>query len=307
LRHRTGIDDDGHEVPARVFVTSPNMLTIPDFGRDRYPIQVRADGRFATADFTLFPQWYAEGTKYLPYVRKKPILAADLEKTYIWHNISEKDFIREEGSVAGGMGRLSTPIAESFAEMTFELMSRIRNGELSSKFPAEDLRDLYFCMRGMHFASIGLLHGPQNYQGILLTVTHFQRYYLETLACYEYLTRWRDMPPNTSSQARKVQHVMGALTPDVEVAIDLFDKGVPVWLVRHASMFPLSTILINEVSPTLDPMELDLLPGSAVIWAGDAGAFRNRVCQSLRMASINLGHSAYQATPGRFVTVANQG
>lgn len=52
---------------------------------------------------------------------------------------------------------------------------------------------------------------------------------------------------------------------------------------------------------------LDLLPGSAVIWGGHAGAFCNRVCQSLCSANIDLGHSAYEAGPGHFVTVANQG
>ena len=282
------------------------MLTIPAFDKDHYQIQVRADGRFATADFTLFPQWYAEGTKYLPFVRKKPV-NDEGSMSLLWHKFSTKDFDMEEGSTVGGMGRLAGHLASAFADLRSKLMAKIKKEASTEKYTKEELKDLLFCQRGMHFASVALLHAPQNYEGVLLTATQFQRYYLETLACFEYLTYWKDMLPNTSSEPRPVAHVVGALTPEVEVTIDLFDKGIPVWLVRHPSVFPLSTVLVNEVWPTLDPMELDLLPGSAVLWAGDACAFRNRVCQSLRMANINLGHSAYQATPGRFVTIANQG
>ena len=117
------------------------------------------------------------------------------------------------------------------------------------------------------------------------------------------------MPANTSDQPQPTANIVGALTTDIEVAIDLFDKGVPVWLVCHNSSFPLSsTVLVNQVYPTVDMLiKQDLLPGSAVIWAGPAGAFRNRVCQSLRMGNINLGHTAYEAGPGHFVMVVNQG
>jgi len=281
------------------------MMTIPDIGKDPYQIQVRADGRFATADFTLFPQWYAEGTDYFPYVRKKPVDNDPYD--IIWYNISNRDFIGEEGSISGGMGRLSRHLSESFADLSRDLMGKVKKQVISGQHTKEELKDILFCQHGMQFASLTLLHAPQNYEGVLLTVTSFQRYFLETLACYEYLTYWKDMPMNVSDEPRRTAHVIGALTYEVEVAMNLFDKGVPVWLVRHASSFPLTTILVNEVRPALDPMVLELLPGSAVIWGGDSGAFRNRVCQSLRMASINLGHSAYQAAPGRFVTVANQG
>lgn len=193
------------------------------------------------------------------------------------------------------------------ADLRRDLMAQIRVVELSGNHTPKELKELLFCERGMHHASIALLCAPQTYEGVLLTVTSFQRYFLETLACYEYLTYWEDLPATCADEPRPLANVMGALTPELEVAIRLFDQGVPVWLVRHASCFPNSTILVHCVEPSLDEMELKLLPGSAVIWGGEGGAFRNRVCQSLRMANIRLGHSAYQALPGRFVTVANQG
>jgi hypothetical protein len=284
------------------------MHTIPDITKDPYQVQVRADGRFATADFTLFPQWYTPGTYYLPYVRKKPIVGNDPYEM-IWYNMSGKDFERETGSISQGVGRLSSYLAHTCSDMSRELMAQIKELRVSGQYKNEELKELLFCERGMQFASISLLHAPQSYEGVLLTFTSFQRYFLETLACYDYLVEWKNMPMNVSGQPRPTAHVVGALTHEIEVAVELFDKGIPVWLVRHCSAFPLSSIVLeNEVFPTLDEtIELKLLPGSGVIWAGPAGAFRNRVCQSLRSSNINLGHSAYEAAPGRFVTVANQG
>lgn len=302
--HPTYKDGFGHNLPNRLFVTSPNMASIPDISKDPFPIQVRADGRFATSDFTLFPQWYAEGTYYLPYVRRKPTVDND-PYAVMWHQLSKEDFIKE-GAV-GGMGKLSDHLASTFADLRRDLMAKIREVAISGRHTREELKELHFCERGMHLSSVSLICAVQSYEGILLTATSFQRYFLETLACYEYLTYWKNLPVNDSNKPRPLAHVMGALTVEVEIAVRLFDEGVPVWLARHPSCFPLSTILLNEVSPTVDEMELKLLAGSAVIWAGEAGAFRNRVCQSLRMANINLGHSAYRALPGRFVTVANQG
>ena len=68
----------------------------------------------------------------------------------------------------------------------------------------------------------------------------------------------------------------------------------------------MSTIVRATVEPDREPAELSPMLDSAIIWSGAAGAFRNRVCQSLRMSNISLGHSAYQALPGRYITVGNQ-
>jgi hypothetical protein len=281
------------------------MTTIPDITKDPHVVRVRRDGRFATADFTLFPQWYASGTYYLPYVRKKPEDVNDPYAT-IWHKVRREDFVAEEGSNIGGMGRLSESLALLWARLRRELMAKIKIEVLSGRHSKLELKELDFCECGMHFASIALLCAPQTYEGVLLTATSFQRYFLETLACYDYLTYWRDLRPNPIDEPRGTAHVIGTLTVEVELAVEFYDKGIPVWLVRRPCDFPLSTIILNLVYPTLEPMELDFLAGSVALWSGPAGAVRNRVCQSLRMANIRLGHSAYQAPPGPFLPVNNQ-
>jgi len=147
---------------------------------------------------------------------------------------------------------------------------------------------------------------PQTYKGILLTVTSFQHFFLETLACYDYITYWRDLQLNPINEPQGVTLVVGTLTVEVELAIQFYDKGIPVWLVRRPCDFPLSTTIANVIYPTLEPMEFEFLPGSVALWSGPARAFRNRVCQSLRSANIRLSHSAYQAPAGPFLPVNNQ-
>ncbi|KIM39166.1 hypothetical protein M413DRAFT_75409, partial [Hebeloma cylindrosporum] len=245
------LDDNGHDLPTHYFITSPNMTTIPDISQDSSEIQVRRDGRFGPADFTLFPQWYAEGTRYLPFVLRKPA-AEDMEYhqyALIWYSMSRPDFVLESGSVVGGLGRLSPALANAFATMRKDLMAQIQEAVLTGEHTPADLRDLKFCERGMQFASISLLCAPQSYEGVLLTVTSFQRYFLETLACFDYMTIWKTLPPNEKEQPRPTSHVMGTLTCDIEKAVEFFDMGIPVWLVRHPQDFPPSTIIRAQVFP----------------------------------------------------------
>jgi len=83
---------------------------------------------------------------------------------------------------------------------------------------------------------------------------------LETLVCYDYITYWRDLL-NPIDEPQGVMHVIGTLAVEVELAIQFYDKGIPVWLVRHPCDFPLSTTIANMIYPTLEPMEFEFLPG----------------------------------------------
>ena len=304
----TDVDDNNHRLPDHYFISSPNMETVPNIFRDPFVIQVRQDGRFGTSDFTIFPQWFAEGTYYLPYIRKKPTpenLAND-PYALIWYDMSRRDWVPELGSVIGGMGRLASNLEVSFTKLRKELMAKIKVDVISGQYTPEELKELKFCERGMWFASIALNCAAQTYEGTLLTVTSFQRYFLETLACYEYITHWKKLDGNLADEPRTPAHVIGAVTVDLQLAIEFYDLGIPVWLVRHPADLPLSTIVGAVVDPSREPPDVAPMHGSSILWSGPAGAFRNRVCQSLRMANINLGHSAYQALPGRFITVGNQ-
>jgi len=48
------------------------MDYVPDFTHDRRDVWIAENGRYFVHDFTLYPQWYFEGTYYMPFVTRRP-------------------------------------------------------------------------------------------------------------------------------------------------------------------------------------------------------------------------------------------
>ena len=95
------------KAPYQVFVSSPNMDYIPDFSLDDQYIFVRKNGRFYTHDYTLWPQWYFEATKHLPFILRRPPAEslATHKLRLIWYDMTDTDFVREVGTIAD-VGRI---------------------------------------------------------------------------------------------------------------------------------------------------------------------------------------------------------
>lgn len=276
------------------------MQHIPDISQDPRYVRVRENGRFYTGDFTLWPQWYFPGTYYLPYLRARPpdVELPNHELNEIWYDIKPSDFVKEPGSAVEDLGRLKPSLSERFGEIRVELAEKIKRLVRSNEFPEKDCAEMLYSDRGMCFSSLGLICAPQSYIMTVLTVTSFQRHYLEALACYEYLTIWRKKVPSPDKPLSVDPSIVGAVTCDVEVAMELHQLGVPVWLVRPPSKVPLSTKIVMNCDPSLPTMTPRFLPSSRNIYEGDASALKNRACQSLRMGNIRLGHSSFVRPPG---------
>ncbi|KDR70612.1 hypothetical protein GALMADRAFT_144515 [Galerina marginata CBS 339.88] len=108
---------------------------------------------------------------------------------------------------------------------------------------------LYYISGSYH----SLTFAPLTFNQSLLTFTTFQRYFLETLACYEYFTVWKPMGRLLGDSPRPVdKSVMGAIVFDInEVATHLFLLGVEVWLLRPASQIPKSIKISYECTPLI--------------------------------------------------------
>ena len=291
------------------FITSPNATTIPDLLRfDTPDVYIRTDGRFFTADFQIFPQWYFPATYYLPFIRSKPS-AGDLGTHplhLIWYDIDrKKDFIQERGCLVEGYGRIREDLANSFVALRKELTSKVDKLNSDTRFPRERYREMNHCNRAMHFAALVLTFAPQSYMLTLLTVTLFQRAYLETLACYEFLTIWEEHKNSPSVTRRPVDtSIMGAFTCSPQIAEEFDQLGVPVWILRHVGTISRDMKIGSVVYPSVPEGAVkDIFCDSERVYIGDPSARRNRACQSLRLQTINLGHAAYELQPGD----ANQG
>ena len=161
-------------------------------------------------------------------------------------------------------------------------------------YSSNDFVDLLHCATGMLFASVALSCAPQSWNLTLLTVTSFQRYFLEALACFDYLRFFKRMIYDSETAPPVRNDLVGALTHQFEVAHNLYMQGVPVWLVRRPQAFPASIILKSAGFPGVPShMVSELMEGVAPVFNGPAGVDRNRASQALRAGNIRLGHSAY--------------
>ncbi|KDR70631.1 hypothetical protein GALMADRAFT_144530 [Galerina marginata CBS 339.88] len=279
------------------------MADVPDFGRDTSTVRVRMDGRFGTHDLTLWPQWYFEGTPYFPFVLKKPAQdkLATHEYRLAWYDLSPNDFELEPGSISD-IGMISLTLRKGVHDLRSKLYERIRE-YLKDKCLSEnnaEVRDLLHCNLQQRYACIALESCPQTYLNTLITFTSFQRHFLEALACLDYFSKWQeielrascgvDLPLNTD--------IIGCVTTDLGLAQKFFEMGVPYWLVRPISAYSKYLHIVNPVGRTKPNMELGICEEIGTVWEGAPSALRNRACQTLRIGSINIGHSAMNHCPG---------
>ena len=301
--HRSIPPIDPSLVPLGLIITSPNMDYVPDFTRDHREVWIREDGRYFVHDFTLYPQWYFEGTYYMPFVTRKPS-DEDLEGheyALVWYDIRDQDFCKE-GGAGVQVGRLRKDLVAGFTAMRKALSVKV--DELVGRGGLQEiqLREMLHSQRGMHFAQVALDCAPQDYLMTLLTTTSFQRHFLETLACYTYFTKFF---PRTLSNVFTNHPVdlslMGTITSSLDVAIQLNQLGVPVWLVRPPEVI-LKTMNVESriFKRPIDPSRLvqRAYPGTVCVFSGHPSAIRNRVCQALRLKNIKIPHSAYETQPG---------
>lgn len=244
------------------------------------------------------PQFFFDGTYYLPYVRKKPSAEALITHPLrlIWYDLQRSDFIVDHESLLPDTGLIRQDLADEFVRIRKELSAKVKELVEEREWSAITYQEMLHSERAMHFAALTLTFAPQNWLYTLSTVTLFQRQYLETLAVYEYLTIWKprlDQP--LGEEARPVDDsIMGALTCDPMIAEQFYDQGVPIWLVRHSSQVKRS-LLLRDVPPTpfTDPMVSAKFPALHAIYSGPPSSQRHRACQSLRISGIRIGHMAY--------------
>lgn len=80
--------------------------------------------------------------------------------------------------------------------MCVNIMVKVKVKAESEKHKPEEVKNFYFCEYEMQFMLVCLIYAPQTYEKVLLTVILFQKYFLETLACYKYLMYWKELKPD---------------------------------------------------------------------------------------------------------------
>lgn len=280
------------------------MEYIPWFSKDSTQVFVRKDGRYGTHDFMQWPQFYFDGTWYLPYILRKPspLELPNHKYRLIWYDLHPRDFIKEPGSISD-VGMIREDLREEFVRLKWSLHNEILEFMAENSFTerSPECREMLHSDTGQRFACIALEWAPQTYLMTLLTLTSFQRHFLEALACLDYHRKWRYIELKASSKARSVDtSIMGCITPDIILAQKFFEMGVPNWLIRPISAFSRSMqihVSATLISPKTE-INMEIYPGTNMVWDGPPTAIRNRACQNLRLGNIDVGHSAWENRPG---------
>ena len=298
---RRGVLDDGRRRPSRYIVTTPNMDWIPDLTLEPTLVRLCRDGRFYLNDFTLWPQWFFPGTYYMPYVRRRPNNNDLATHPYwlAWHNFTREDFVIEGGCLTE-VGTLREKLVQEFGDMEKDLNVKILELVAQATYDQKEYREMQYARRGMHTAAVILSFAPQSYLMTLQTVTSFQRYFLEALACYDYFATWKARWSEPDRVYEVDPSIMGLVTPSLDVAQNHFRIGVPVWLVRPPSDIP-SRMKVGcqmwAVGPDVHVVK-DIYPGTAPIFTGPPSAERNRACQALRHVNLDQEHATHFLQPG---------
>ena len=284
--------------PCNLFVTSPNVDFIPVLNFDDNNVWIRHNGRYYVHDFTLYPQWYFEGTYYLPFVlRRPPANTLDAhEYALAWYDFCPQDFVREgRGDVE--IGKLRQDKVDAIIAMRKKLSNMVDSFVLDQNFDPNQLNEIRHSQRGMQFASLALFCAPQSFLMTLLTLTSFQRHFLETLACYTYLKVYLPRKLSGNTNVHRVDYsLMGTFTCSLQVAQEMHQLGVPVWLVRRPAGISKFMNVGSEVIERAPDSHCDsvVFAGTVRVHFGPPSAIRNRVCQALRIKNIQIPHSAYK-------------
>jgi len=151
--------------------------------------------------------------------------------------------------------------------------------------------------RGMHFASLALLIAPQSFLMTLLTITSFQRHFLETLACYTYFKVYVPLKLSGDTKVHRANYLlMGTFTCSLQVAQEMHQLRVPVWLIQRPAGISKFMNVGSEVHERAPDAHCDpvVFAGTVRVHFGPPSTVRNRVCQALRIKNIQIPHSAYK-------------
>lgn len=289
---------NGDERWAKYIITTPNATWLPNIANTRLDVRTRIDGWYGDHDFTQWPQWYFEDTRHLAFVPSKPTNLSEHPHAVLWHSLKTSDFNYEPGAVFTDLGKISDDLFEAVMDVRRYLTQEIVAALQLPNFVTTPIQHyiLNKSVANMQLGSVCLTVAPQRFFATLCTFTLFQRYALEAWGCLDLVTRWSKAEARADSRfvapLNVERPVVGAITFNPEVAIDLASLGVPVWLVRPPHAISLSIKIVNTTDP-IGLAEAGLVSTNtqdqdSIKYSARPTPARNRACVCLRLGHLHL-------------------
>ena len=235
-------------------VRSPNVNYVlhPPIGwRD---VHARKNARYGQDDFGQWPQHLHPATMHLAFVRKRP--EDKSQEGWVWGNIwDDPVYVIATGQSDDNFRMRTQPIRHIWESVIAirQACNRLRvarkgeGGTQHLKVLCSSLTVVVGSLRGAAFRK----------RDIMFYIAAAQRYYLETMALYEYLTKWVYLLATAESGSRKKNNsppevqktLMGGFTTDPITLDKLYQLGIRVFYIQPSSQVPRSTTIRKVVDP----------------------------------------------------------
>lgn len=223
-------------------ITTPNAGHVPTAPIGIRQLQARADGRFGLDDRTLHPQMYVLGFEYICCIPRK-----DESRRMLWWTPTLADCPVVPNSPFSITIRVLKPkLLQGYKELRDKYVGLIGKREGRDRSPLAGLLVTTMCQCLDKLRSIGM-----TYKEILLAVAEFQRAVLDIHAWIDFIEVYqpRLFPgPEGVVKYDPNPNLMGAFTENVAIAQQLYNMGIPVWLIRPSFRI-LPTMNVNMFSP----------------------------------------------------------
>ena len=196
---------------------------------------------FGLDDWTLHPQMYVQGFKYISCIPKR-----DESQCMLWWTPTLADCPMVPNSPFSITIRvLKLSLLQGYKELHDKYIGLIGKHEGHEHSPLAGLLVTTMCQCLEKLRSFGM-----TYKEILLAVTEFQQSVLDIHAWIDYVNVYQLClypGPNGVIKHELNQNLMGAFTEMVQVAQQLHAMGIPVWLI-HPSFHILPNMNVNMYS-----------------------------------------------------------
>ncbi|KAJ3557757.1 hypothetical protein NP233_g11662 [Leucocoprinus birnbaumii] len=268
-----------------LIITTPNADYLPQINLGTQSITFYHDGRWGAEDWAQWPQWYFIGQEHFAYVLRKP--STDQLPSHplrrLWWNMELEHFV-DRGS---NIGILKKSIAEELYEIRQQIqtevdMCRCHEGAVYQKLQA--------AAANMRSCTSALLYTPQKFLNVMMTVTAAQRYCLTTKAIVDKINKWDALV--TSGNIQPVDNtIMGCVTGHLTSAIEFYEKGVPVWLVRPVGDLPEDIVILEQQYPVM-PREAGVVlkpwKGAPVLYRGPHSREIHATIESWKPTTLDI-------------------
>ncbi|KAJ7703496.1 hypothetical protein B0H17DRAFT_1127132 [Mycena rosella] len=221
--------------------------------RPEHSIFMCNDCRFGDDDYTLWPQQYNETYCHLGAIHQR-VTDNNKSLSCMWWDVTHNDFIcpKSGRAIIRGLGKLRSSQVACLMQGVARLIEQCGEYEHSLQPPNKPSPLFVFLINQLKLSQDRLQNLPATFDQMKLTVTQFQRTWLELHGLLRYMQFFKPRMENPDQNADvPVQKCIGAFTSDAVVAQQFRRAGLPYWWLRDTWQFTTANIW-----KVIEPIEL---------------------------------------------------